>query len=70
MAYEIYVKGNTGAWNLEATAETKEEITQKYADIIQFININKILLTETLPYTVTYDSETREYSASYPPVQP
>ena len=70
MAYEIYVKGNTGAWNLEATAETKEEITQKYADIIQFININKILLTETLPYTVTYDSETREYSASYPQEQP
>lgn len=70
MAYEIYVKNNTGTWNLEATAETQEEVTRKYANLIQFTNINKILLTETLPYTVTYDSETREYSASYPPVQP
>lgn len=70
MAFEIYVKNNTGAWNLEASAESKEEITKKYADIIQFININKLLLIETLPYTVTYDSETREYSASYPQEQP
>lgn len=65
MSYEIYTKTNTGAWRLEASAPTRDEIIQLYANIIQFTNINKVLLTETVPYTVTYDSETREYTPNY-----
>ncbi len=68
MSYEIDTKTSTGAWRLEASAPTRDEIIQLYANIIQFTNINKVLLTETVPYTVTYDSETREYTPSYPPI--
>ena len=69
MAFEIYVKDSIGTWKLEATAATQAEATDKLAVLIQVMSINKILLTETLPYTVTYDSETREYNASYPQEQ-
>ena len=66
MPYYIYVKNDLGGYELLATADTYEEMITKYTEIVQYKRIQDILLTENLPYTVTYDSTTHTYTANYP----
>jgi hypothetical protein len=65
MPYYIYVKNDIGAYELLATADSYEEIITKYTELVQYKRIQDILLTENIPYTVTYDSTTKQYTADY-----
>lgn len=65
MSYYIYTKNDVGAYDLAAIANSYDEVVEKYSAIIKYKRIQDILLTETIPYTVVYDSETRKYTANY-----